>query len=128
MLSKELGRGVGVFSSRNQQVALGHYIKATSGRLVLGPFRILFLCVEGRHFSCEIFGQLMERKKIAEATLKRIEPGSKPLGTRLLRLSTLPSAAKYESRLPYTIGSDPRRQRFVRWSGGSDSGSMGYVG
>ena len=42
--------------------------------------------------------------------------------------ATLPSAAKWESRLPYTIGSDPRRHRFVRWSDGSDSGSMGYVG
>ena len=41
---------------------------------------------------------------------------------------TLPSAAKYESQLPYTIGSDPRRLRLVRWSDGSDSGSMGYVG
>ena len=41
------GGGVGVFSSRNQQVTLGHDIKANGGRLVLGPFRILFLCVEG---------------------------------------------------------------------------------
>ena len=41
------GGGVGAFATRNQQVTMGHYIKATSGRLVLGPFRILFLCVEG---------------------------------------------------------------------------------
>ena len=41
------GRGVGKLTARNQQVTVGPYIKATSGRLVLGPFRILFLCVEG---------------------------------------------------------------------------------
>ena len=39
--------------------------------------------------------------------------------------ATLPSAAKLQGRLPYTIGSDPRLQRFVRWSGGTDSRMMG---
>ena len=43
---------------------------------------------------------------------------------------TLPSAAKYENRLPYTIGSDPRRQRFVRGSdvGDRDVGTLGSSG
>ena len=39
--------------------------------------------------------------------------------------ATIATPAKVESRLPYTIGSDPRLQRFVRWSGGTDSRMMG---
>ena len=70
----------------------------------------------------------MDRKKIPkdfEENRTRVEP---LLNETPPTLPTLLSAAKLESRLPYTIGSDPRRHRFVRWSDGSDSGSMGYVG
>ena len=93
-------------------IHFGYYFYASRGDILVVNFR----GVNGR-------------KKIAETTFKENR-------TRVLALTerdssdsrTLPSAAKYESRLPYTIGSDPRRLRLVRWSDGSDSRIVGYVG
>ena len=92
-------------------------------------FGYYFYASRGDILVCEIFGELMDRKKIAETTLKRIEPGSEPLLNETPPTLVLcPPRQKYESRLPYTIGSDPRRLRLVRWSDGSDSRIVGYVG
>ena len=70
----------------------------------------------------------MDRKKIPKDFEENRTRVFSPRNRYPSDSATLPSAAKLQSRLPYTIGSDPRLQRFVRWSDGSDSGSMGYVG
>ena len=67
----------------------------------------------------------MDRKKIPKDFEENRTRVFSPRNRYPSDSATLPSAAKLQSRLPYTIGSDPRLQRFVRWSGGTDSRMMG---
>ena len=87
-------------------------------------FGYYFYAARGAILVVKFFrGVKVNRKKIPkdfEENRTRVEP---LLNETPPTLPTLPSAAKLESRLPYTIGSDPRRHRFVRWSDGSDSWS-----
>ena len=67
----------------------------------------------------------MDRKKIPKDFEENRTRVFSPRNRYPSDSATLPTAAKLQSRLPYTIGSDPRLQRFVRWSDGSDSRIVG---